>query len=98
MVVSAVDPLNLVGIISPGDRVPAIPTNRVVYRDGVPVAARVAGAVRFFQQTPEAERPAIVTALRARLGATTDMGPTLAGIVKAQDSRLPLKPRQPALI
>ena len=38
---SAADPLNLVGITSPGERVPAIATNRVAYRDGVPEAARV---------------------------------------------------------
>ncbi|MBI4520564.1 MAG: ATP-dependent DNA helicase, partial [Gemmatimonadetes bacterium] len=40
---SAADPLNLTGIITPGDRVPALATNRVVYLDGVPVAARVSG-------------------------------------------------------
>jgi ATP-dependent Lhr-like helicase len=35
--ISAADPLNLVGIILPGARVPAVPTNYVVFRDGVPV-------------------------------------------------------------
>jgi ATP-dependent Lhr-like helicase len=34
---SAVDPLNLVGIVTPGVRVPAIPTRQVVYEDGLPV-------------------------------------------------------------
>jgi ATP-dependent Lhr-like helicase len=33
---SACDPLNLVGILTPGARVPAMPQNRVVYVDGVP--------------------------------------------------------------
>ena len=33
---SACDPLNLVGILTPGARVPAFPQNRVVYVDGVP--------------------------------------------------------------
>jgi ATP-dependent Lhr-like helicase len=37
--ICAVDPLNLTGIVTPGDRVRATPGNRVVYRDGVPVAA-----------------------------------------------------------
>ncbi|MGB6401865.1 MAG: DEAD/DEAH box helicase [Candidatus Sulfotelmatobacter sp.] len=32
---SAADPLNLVGILVPGERVPAISGNRVTYRDGV---------------------------------------------------------------
>ena len=35
--VSAVDPLNLVGIVTPGPRVPAVPGHHVDYRDGVPV-------------------------------------------------------------
>lgn len=34
---SAADPLNLVGILTPGPRVPAIRTNTVTYRDGLPV-------------------------------------------------------------
>jgi len=31
---SAVDPLNLVGVILPGSRVPAVRTNTVTYTDG----------------------------------------------------------------
>ena len=37
--VSACDPLNVVGILTPGDRVPAVLGNRVVYLDGGPVAS-----------------------------------------------------------
>ena len=33
---SAVDPLNLAGVVTPGPRIPALRTNRVVYRDGLP--------------------------------------------------------------
>ena len=33
----AADPLNLAGIVTPGPRVPAIRTNTIVYRDGLPV-------------------------------------------------------------
>ena len=43
LVVSACDPLNVVGILTPGDRVPAVLGNRVVYRDGVPVASLESG-------------------------------------------------------
>ena len=46
--ISAADPLNLVGIITPGSRVPAIAGNRVLYDDGVPIAALVGGEVNFF--------------------------------------------------
>ena len=34
--VSACDPLNLVGVLTPGARVPAFPQNRVTFVDGVP--------------------------------------------------------------
>ena len=37
--VAAVDPLNLVGILTPGPRVPAVRRHAVVYRDGAPVPA-----------------------------------------------------------
>jgi ATP-dependent helicase Lhr and Lhr-like helicase len=37
--IAATDPLNLVGITSPGPRVPAVLGNAVLYRDGVPVAS-----------------------------------------------------------
>jgi ATP-dependent Lhr-like helicase len=37
--ISAADPLNLTGIITPGERIRTAAGNRVVYRDGVPVAA-----------------------------------------------------------
>ena len=38
---SAVDPLNLTGIVTPGPRVPAVLGERVVYVDGVPLAPEV---------------------------------------------------------
>ncbi len=59
--VSAADPLNLLGIITPGERLPALTGNRILFRDGVPIAVREARAVRFLvdltttEQT-EAER------------------------------------------
>jgi ATP-dependent helicase Lhr and Lhr-like helicase len=44
---SAADPLNLVGLITPETRVPALTGNRVLYKDGLPLAAYVGGEVRF---------------------------------------------------
>jgi ATP-dependent Lhr-like helicase len=38
--ISAADPLNLTGIITPGERVSSHYKNRVLYRDGVPVATK----------------------------------------------------------
>jgi len=45
--VSAADPLNLVGVITPGNRVSSHTSNRVLYHDGVPVAALESGETRF---------------------------------------------------
>ena len=45
--VSAADPLNLVGIITPGNRVTAHTSNRILYRDGAPIAALESGDTRF---------------------------------------------------
>ncbi len=41
--VAATDPLNLVGVLSPGPRVPAILGNAVLYLDGQPIASLEAG-------------------------------------------------------
>jgi len=43
VVVGGCDPLNLVGSVLAGDKVPAVPGSRLLYRDGVPLAAQVAG-------------------------------------------------------
>ena len=45
--ISAADPLNLVGIITPGSRVSAFAANRILYRDGLPIATLESGEVSF---------------------------------------------------
>ncbi len=60
---SASDPLNLVGIILPGPRVPAVPSNFVVFRDGVIVRAvlgREAAVGRFTEHAMEQGRVNLV--------------------------------------
>lgn len=47
LAVSAADPVNLVGIITPGDRVPAQGGNRVLFRDGRPLAWQCGREVSF---------------------------------------------------
>ena len=46
---SAADPLNLIGMITPGARLPALTGNRVLYRDGLPLALYVGGEVKFLE-------------------------------------------------
>jgi ATP-dependent Lhr-like helicase len=53
--VSASDPLNLIGILTPGARVPALAGNRVLYRDGVPIAVLSGGETRFLETLPAAD-------------------------------------------
>ncbi|MCE5232160.1 MAG: DEAD/DEAH box helicase [Mizugakiibacter sp.] len=64
--VSACDPLNLVGILTPGARVPAVAGARVLYRDGVPAAALSGGQVVLLDETlaPEQRRAARRALLR----------------------------------
>ena len=45
LALSAIDPLNLVGTVLAGDKVPRQQGARVVYRDGLPLATLVAGEV-----------------------------------------------------
>jgi ATP-dependent Lhr-like helicase len=47
--ISAADPLNLAGIVTPGEKVAALPGNRVLFRNGVPVATQSGDDVRFLQ-------------------------------------------------
>jgi ATP-dependent Lhr-like helicase len=44
---SGADPLNLAGILTPGARLAALTGNRVLYRDGAPVAVLTGGKVQF---------------------------------------------------
>ena len=71
---SGADPLNLVGVLTPGARLPALIGNRVVYRDGVPVAVLSGGAVqvlggsrrRGFVGGGEAARPVVGVGVAGR--------------------------------
>ncbi len=44
--VSGADPLNLVGLLIPGARIPALMTNRILYRDGVAVGFQLGREIR----------------------------------------------------
>jgi ATP-dependent Lhr-like helicase len=94
----AADPLNLTGIVTPGERTPAQGGNRILYRDGAPVAALDAGMIRSLgasteelttEQAQALVRKPITPALRARLG--------LAGVAAtaAQLNRPPRSKRAP---
>jgi ATP-dependent Lhr-like helicase len=48
-VINCADPLNLSGIITPGDRIPSISSQRMIYRDGVPLAYGQRDKVHYLQ-------------------------------------------------
>ena len=54
--ISAADPLNLTGIITPGKRVPSFFNNRILYRDGEPVAIKEGRELRFLIEFETRER------------------------------------------
>ena len=79
-IVSACDPLNLAGILSPGPRVPALPGNRVVYRGGVPIAAAIGGQLELRTETDPPTRTRISRSLGLR-------GPALTTLPRAVATR-----------
>jgi ATP-dependent helicase Lhr and Lhr-like helicase len=64
--ISGADPLNVVGTLLPGMKIPAITGNRVLYRDGAAVAALVGGDVRWIESLDAAEARTAENALIRR--------------------------------
>jgi ATP-dependent Lhr-like helicase len=60
---SAADPLNLQGILTPGPRIAAFTANRILFSRGLPIAALESGQIRKLVDTPVADLQ-IETALR----------------------------------
>jgi ATP-dependent Lhr-like helicase len=47
--ISGADPLNLVGVLTPGPKLAALTGNRLLYRDGLPIALFAGGEVQFLE-------------------------------------------------
>jgi ATP-dependent Lhr-like helicase len=72
--VSAADPLNLLGILTPGARLTSLAGNRLLYRDGLPVAVYAAGEVRFLEDlAPEDQWEAQTALLRRQAPVLVDL-------------------------
>jgi ATP-dependent Lhr-like helicase len=63
---SACDPLNLTGIITPGDRLRSVAANRIVYLRGVPVSAMEGDMLRVLAPVDPALAPAVAAAAAGR--------------------------------
>ena len=72
--ISAADPLNLVGILTPGDKLARLPGNRVLFENGVPVALQSGGDVRVLKPMDAAQEWELHTLLvrRARAGGLSE--------------------------
>jgi ATP-dependent Lhr-like helicase len=69
---SGADPLNLAGVLTPGARLAALTGNRILFRDGLPVATLASGKLEFLAlldgaSRSEAERRLIRSAARGVL-------------------------------
>ncbi len=99
--ISGADPLNLTGVVTPGERVPAMARNRILYQDGVPVMALVAGEARplapldtdrVAELARVLVRRPVSAALRAHLG-IKGVPPTLLQRRPARRRKLPAADR-----
>jgi len=54
--IAAADPVNLLGIVLPETRLPKLAKNRILYKDGLPLAVLEKSAVRFLREVDEAEQ------------------------------------------
>jgi ATP-dependent Lhr-like helicase len=63
---SAADPLNLIGIITPGARLASLSGNRLLYRDGLPIATYAADEIHYLVDIPATEQWEVQTALLRR--------------------------------
>jgi len=65
VVLNAADPLNLTGILSEANRIPAIAAHHLVLLDGVPVAARQAEGIVWLREVHDLVRAVVLDLLRA---------------------------------
>jgi ATP-dependent Lhr-like helicase len=71
--ISAADPLNLLGILTPGPRLPSLTDNRLLYRDGLPIATFTAGEVHYLEKlAADAEWQTHAAVLRRHVPALLD--------------------------
>ncbi len=59
IVINAADPLNLLGILNDSPRIPAITANRILLKDGLPIAALVAGEIKQLQPANDLDSSAV---------------------------------------
>ena len=73
--VSGADPLNLAGSLTPGAKLPALTSNRLLYRDGMPIAFFAGGEVRFLAKLDAGDEWQARKSLLRSASSRSDSGP-----------------------
>lgn len=76
--ISGADPLNLIGLIVPGPKVPALAGNRVLYRDGVALGTLIADEIQWLQTIDPRDEHELKSALIARAPGAAQLRPLRA--------------------
>ncbi|HEY3699880.1 MAG TPA: hypothetical protein VGK97_11145, partial [Spongiibacteraceae bacterium] len=76
--VSGADPLNLIGLIVPGPKVPALSGNRVLYRDGIALGTLIADEIQWLQTIDPRDEHELKNALIARTPGAAQLRPLRA--------------------
>jgi ATP-dependent Lhr-like helicase len=101
VILSSADPLNLLGIVTPGERIPASATSRVAWLDGVPIAVREGSLTRWLVDPKERLSPELARRMDAALVPSrvdvrrqvlTSDTPSLAATGAMPRGRRPLRP------
>jgi ATP-dependent helicase Lhr and Lhr-like helicase len=92
---SACDPLNLLGTLLPGERVTATPSNFLLFRDGLAIAALEGGKVRIFEEVDEAAASSIGARLRRGPGAFEVRSDASPSPERGQREAAPREARRP---
>jgi ATP-dependent Lhr-like helicase len=96
-VVSACDPLNLAGILTPGPRVPAVHGNALAWYEGRLIATLQAGEVSFIEPLPAERREEIARAIRVGTVHRAPVGGTIIGLPKSRPGTTAAAIRQAAI-
>src|SRR5690606_14409768 len=76
--ISAADPLNLIGTVLPGSKVPALSGNRILYRDGVPLGTLIADEINWLQPVDALQAHELKSALIMRTPGAPQLAPLRA--------------------
>ncbi|MDB6061976.1 MAG: box helicase domain protein [Verrucomicrobiaceae bacterium] len=76
--ISGADPLNLIGTVLPGNKVPALAGNRILFRDGVPLGVLIADEIQWLQPIDALQAHELKSALIMRTPGAPQLRPLRA--------------------